>query len=439
MRRSFTLRRLLALALVAGVVLPVAVGVATWYGVRHWQDDRRSAHVAAATKLIEGGARWFDSPAWRRTARARLDSLGIGAQVVVAGKHRKGIVFAAGSDASAGSVKSPTSSQKTPALRLPAGYFGELLVPGLNGSSRWLAALLAGIGTFVALLMAFSLLARRWVVRPLAALSEAVDAIAGGSAFPRSRPSRVREIDELEGALAAMDESLHVAAERDLRREEERRFLVSSIAHDLRTPLFLLRGRLEALARGVGDARSNLRRAEAAGRLLDRLVGDLFAFSTLEYRGARPARERVDLADLFRQSAVGFGARAAEKDVAIRADGPEVTTLADEQFLSRVVSNLLDNAVRHVPAGGDVELRWGRSSGSIGFTVWNSGDPIPAEDLPRLFEPMFRGDGSRNSATGGAGLGLAIARHLIEAHGGTLVAENPPAGGARFTATLPTG
>src|SRR6266536_1531000 len=183
------------------------------------------------------------------------------------------------------------------------------------------SSLLAGIGTFVALLAAFSLLARRWVVRPLTALSEAVDAIAGGSAFPRGRPSRVREIDELERALAAMDESLHVAAERDLRREEERRFLVSSIAHDLRTPLFLLRGHLEALARGVGDAHSNLRRAEAAGCLLDRLVGDLLEFSTLEYRGARPATQRVDLADLFRQTSIGFGARAAEKDVAITADG----------------------------------------------------------------------------------------------------------------------
>ncbi len=437
MRRSFTLRRLLAVALVAAILLPVAVGVATWYGVRVWQDDRRSAHVAAATKLIEGGVRWFDSPAWRRTARARLDSLGIGAQVVVAGKHRKGIVFAAGFDPSAGSVKSPANSQKTPALRLPPGYFGELLVPGLNGSSRWIAALLAAIGTVVALLTAFSLLARRWVVRPLAALSEAVDAIAGGSAFAGSASPRVREVHELEEALAAMDESLRAAAERDLRREEERRFLISAIAHDLRTPLFLLRGRVEALAHGVGDSRSNLCRAEAAGRLLDRLVGDLFAFSTLEYRGARPARERVDLADLFRQTAVGFGARAAEKDVAIRADGPEVTTLADEQFVSRVVSNLLDNAVRHVPAGGAVELRWACSNGSIGFTVWNSGDPIPAEDLPRLFEPMFRGDASRNSETGGAGLGLAIARHLIEAHGGTLVVENPPVGGARFVATLP--
>jgi signal transduction histidine kinase len=437
MRRNFTLRRLLAVALVAAILLPVAVGVATWNGVRVWQDDRRSAHVAAATKVIEGGVRWFDSPAWRRTARARLDSLGIGAQVVVAGKHRKGIVFAAGFDPSGGSVKFPTSSQKTPALRLPPGYFGELLVPGLNGSSRWIAALLAAIGTVVALLTAFSLLARRWVVRPLAALSEAVDAIAGGSAFAGSASPRVREVHELEEALAAMDESLRAAAERDLRREEERRFLISAIAHDLRTPLFLLRGRVEALAHGVGDSRSNLCRAEAAGRLLDRLVGDLFAFSTLEYRGARPARETVDLADLFRQTAVGFGARAAEKDVAIRADGPEVTTLADEQFVSRVVSNLLDNAVRHVPAGGDIELRWAQSNGSIGFTVWNSGDPIPAEDLPRLFEPLFRGDSSRNSATGGAGLGLAIARHLIDAHGGTLVAENPSAGGARFAATLP--
>jgi signal transduction histidine kinase len=415
----------------------VAIGAATWFGVRHWQKDRRSAHVAAATKPIESGVGRFDSPAWRRKSRGRLDSLGVGAEVVVARPGTKRVVFTAGSDASAGKLESSARSRDTLALKLPSGYFATLVVPGLNSSSRWVAALLAGIGTVVALLTAFSLLTRRLVVLPLAALSEAVEAIAGGSTFPRSRPSRVREIDELEEALAAMDESLHAAAERDLRREEERRFLISSIAHDLRTPLFLLRGRLEALARGVGDAQSNLCRAEAGGRLLDRLVGDLFAFSTLEYRGARLARERVDLADLFRQTAVGFGSRAAEKDVAITADGPEVTTLADEYFLSRVVSNLLDNAVRHVPAGGDVELRWARSSGSIGFTVWNSGDPIPARDMPRLFEPMFRSDRSRNRETGGAGLGLAIARHLIEAHGGTLVAENPPAGGARFAATLP--
>ena len=435
MRRSFTLRRLLAVALVAGVLLPVAIGAATWFGVRRWQDDRRSAHVAAATKLIEDGVGRFESPAWRRTARARLDALGIGAQVGAARPGiSKGVIFTGGL---AEKLESPASSGDALALKLPRGYFASLVVPGLNGSSRSVAALLAGIGTFVALLTAFSLLVRRWVVRPLAALSAAVDAIAGGSTFPRGRRSRVCEIDELEGALAAMDESLHAAAERDLRREQERRFLVSSIAHDLRTPLFLLRGHVEALARGVGDARSNLRRAESAGGVLDRLVGDLFDFSMLEYRGARPGRERVDLADLFRQTAVGFSTRAAEKDVAITVDGPEVTALADEQFLNRVVSNLLDNAVRHVPAGGDVELRWERSDDGVGFSVWNSGDAIPAEDLPRLFEPMFRGDGSRNSATGGAGLGLAIARHLIEAHGGTLLAENPPAGGARFAATLP--
>jgi signal transduction histidine kinase len=437
MRRSFPLRRLLAVALVAAILLPVAVGVATWYGVRVWQDDQRSAHVAAATKLIEDGVGRFDSPAWRRAARARLDSLGIGTQIAVARPGTKGVVFTAGSGASAEELKSPAGSRKTPALELPRGYFATLVVPGLNTSSRWLAALLAAIATFVVLLTALSLLARRWVVRPLTALSEAIDAIAGGSPFPHSRPSRVREIDQLEVALAAMDQSLRAGAERDLRREEERRFLIGSIAHDLRTPLFLLRGHLDALARGVGDAHSNLRRAEASGLLLDRLVGDLFAFSTLEYRGAKPAKDKVDLADLFRQAAVAFGARAAEKDVAITADGPEVTAVADEQFLNRVVSNLLDNALRHVPTGGDVELRWARNDGSIGFSVWNSGEPIPAEDLPRLFEPMFRSDRSRNRETGGAGLGLAIAKHLIEAHGGTLVAENPPAGGARFAATLP--
>jgi signal transduction histidine kinase len=437
MRRKFTFGRLLAVALIAGVLLPVAIGAGTWFGVRHWQKERRSAHVAAATKLLEDGVGRFASPGWRHAARARLDSLGTGVQISIAGANTKRVVFAAGFDAQAEKLKSLGRPPETLALKLPPGYFATLLVPRLNSSSRWVAALLAGIGAFVALLAAFSLLVRRWVVRPLAALGGAVDAIAGGSAFPRGVTSRVREIDELEEALAAMDETLREAAERDLRREEERRFLVTSIAHDLRTPLFLLRGHLEAVARGVGDAQSNLRRAEAVGRLLDRLVGDLFAFSTLEYRGARAARDRLDLADLFRQTAVGFGARAAEKDVAIRVDGPELTALADEHFLSRVVSNLLDNAVRHVPAGGDVELRWERSNGHIGFAVWNSGDPIPSRDLPHLFEPLFRGDRSRNSQTGGAGLGLAIARHLIEAHGGTLVAENPPAGGARFAATLP--
>jgi signal transduction histidine kinase len=428
---------LLAFALVVAVVLPLAIGVATWFGVRQWQDDRRSGHVAAATELIEAGVGRFDSPAWRRTARGRLDSLGIGAQVVVARPGTKGVVFTAGSGASAATLKFPAGSADKPPLELPRGYFAALVAPGSNRSSRLVAALLAAIATFVALLTAFSVLARRWVVLPLAALSGAVDAVARGTAFARRRPSPVREIDELEGGLAAMDESLRAAAVRDLRREEDRRFLISSIAHDLRTPLFLLRGHVDALARGVGDAHSNVRRAEAEGLLLDRLVGDLFAFSTLEYRGAKPARDKVDLADLFRQAVVGFGSRAAEKDVAIAANGPDITTLADEQFLNRVVSNLLDNAVRHVPAGGHVDLRWARNGGSIRFSVWNSGEPIPAEDLPHLFEPMFRSDRSRNRETGGAGLGLAIARHLIEAHGGTLVAENPPAGGARFAATLP--
>jgi signal transduction histidine kinase len=437
MRRSFTLRRLLVFALVAAVLLPVAIGAATWFGVRHWQVGQRSAHVAAATRLLEDGVGRFDSPAWRRTARARLGSVGIGVQVVYARPGSKGVAFTLGLAASGVSLKSPGLSRDAPRLALPHGYFATLLVPGLNGSSRWVAALLAAIAMFVALLTAFSLLVRGWVVRPLAALSGAVDAIAGGSAFARRRPSRVREIDELEVGLAAMDESLRAASERDLRREEERRFLISSIAHDLRTPLFLLRGHVDALARGVGDAQANVRQAEAEGLLLDRLVGDLFAFSTLEYRGARPAKDKVDLAELFRQAAVGFGLRAAEKDVAITADGPDVTALADEQFLNRVLSNLLDNAVRHTPAGGEVDLRWARDDGGIGFSVWNSGDPIPAEDLPHLFEPMFRSDRSRNRETGGAGLGLAIARHLIEAHGGTLVADNPPAGGARFAATLP--
>ena len=163
MRRSLTLRRLLAFALVAAVVLPLAIGAATWFGVRQWQKDQRSAHVADARKLIRDGVGRFDSPAWRRTARRRLDSLGIGAQVVVARPGAKGVVFTGGL---AEKLKSVAGSGNKPPLGLPRGYFAALVVPGLNRASRTVAALLAGIAAAVALLTAFSFLVRRWVVRP---------------------------------------------------------------------------------------------------------------------------------------------------------------------------------------------------------------------------------------------------------------------------------
>jgi signal transduction histidine kinase len=114
-----------------------------------------------------------------------------------------------------------------------------------------------------------------------------------------------------------------------------------------------------------------------------------------------------------------------------------VRVLADRHHLERVVSNLLDNAFTHTPTGGLISVRWGRDGATAWFGIADSGAGISDSALPHVFEPLFRGDQSRASASGGAGLGLTIAQRLLHANGGQLTARNGPAGGAVFTATLP--
>ena len=109
----------------------------------------------------------------------------------------------------------------------------------------------------------------------------------------------------------------------------------------------------------------------------------------------------------------------------------------DAHLLARVVENLLDNALRHTPSGGEVTVRWRADAGRMTFTVADTGPGIAARDLPHLFDPLYRGEASRNRETGGAGLGLAIARRILRAHGGDLVAANRDDEGAEFTGWLP--
>jgi signal transduction histidine kinase len=234
-----------------------------------------------------------------------------------------------------------------------------------------------------------------------------------------------------------MHRRLMEAAERDARIDEERRFLVTAVAHDLRTPLFLLRGYLERLARS-SNSNGDLPRAQDKARRLDRMIDDLFAFSRIEYRGPDLARDQVDLGELLEHASAEFGERIEEKRIALSATGPSaISVVGDEHALGRVASNLLDNALRHTPAGGTIEVSWSRDNGVVSFAVRDSGDGISVDDLPHVFEPLYRGDRSRRSSTGGSGLGLAIAKRLVEAHHGTLSARTREEGGAEFVVTIP--
>jgi signal transduction histidine kinase len=300
---------------------------------------------------------------------------------------------------------------------------GTLFVRRESAGVRWAIALGAGVLALTAVLVLAVGLLRRWVLLPLARLAAGADRIAGGELAIEPVGTRAREVAQVGDALGGMAAALEGALGATTAAERERRFLLTAIAHDLRTPLFTLRGSLEALERSIGDGDS-LARAQAKAAHLDHLVGDLFAFSRAEYAQEAHTSEPVDLTAIAHRAAetVDPGPVALE----VVANGP-VRLEGDPVALQRVLTNLLDNALRHARSRVELKVAGPR------VEVTDDGPGFAPEDLPHVFEPLYRGDKAR--AGGGAGLGLAIARRLARAHGGDVEAANRPDGGACVTVT----
>ena len=251
------------------------------------------------------------------------------------------------------------------------------------------------------------------------------------------------------GALALATEleragrQLLQAAERERSLERSRRELVAWVSHDLRTPIAGIRAMVEALDDGVVDEPDEVRRYHLqlmteADRLA-RLVDDLFELSRIEAGTLAVSVERVALGELVSEVVASVAVMAGAKGVRLngRLDGrpPEVAGSAPE--LTRVIRNLLDNAIRHTPPGGIVEVAVRDTDHHAEVSVRDGCGGIPAHDLARVFDLAYRGDAARTpGATGGAGLGLAIARGLVEAFDGDIAVSNQP-GGCRFTVHLP--
>jgi signal transduction histidine kinase len=172
---------------------------------------------------------------------------------------------------------------------------------------------------------------------------------------------------------------------------------------------------------------------------LEHLIAQLFDFTRMELLDQTPDLEPVDLSTLLGGVAQGTMPIREANHVALAVDMPAtpVTVLGEEALLRRVFENLIDNAVRHTPEGGSITISCRWLGDAVRVVVADTGPGIPPNDLPRLFDPLFRGERSRNRRTGGAGLGLAIARRIVRAHGGEVTAGNQPHGGAAFTITLP--
>jgi signal transduction histidine kinase len=314
--------------------------------------------------------------------------------------------------------------------------------PPTDAPWMWLWPL-TELGAFALALAIVVWLIGQPVIRPLTEMANAAENIAGGQLDVRLPRSPVYEIAEVSAALEGMTATLRASLNNQQSLESERRFFIGAVAHDLRTPLFMLRGYLQGLQRGVAatpeKAAHYLEMCQAKADELERLVADLFAFTRLEYLELEPERQPLDLGDVMRQVVEGAQPMAATKSIRLALDMSAIPAqlLGDSNLLARAVENLVDNAIRYTPPEGGVYVNWRADRAKVTFSVADTGPGIAPDDLEYLFTPLYRGEASRNRQTGGAGIGLAIARRILVAHGGSLVAANRPEGGAIFTGTLP--
>jgi signal transduction histidine kinase len=299
-------------------------------------------------------------------------------------------------------------------------------------TARALVALVAGVVALLAGLVVAVWLAGRWMVSPLARLSAQVDKVAGGDlaiAVPRSR---IAEIANIAQAVDGMTAALGETAQRRAEADEARRFLVTSVAHDLRTPLFALRGHLQAIGSRLGDPDVHLRRAMARADALERLIGNLFAYTRDDY--ARPALqlEPVLVTDLLEDVTTGLEHSARLRGNRFELDGdPATGVIVDRDRVKRALTNVLDNALRYSPAGAPVDVAWAAAEEStVEITIRDHGPGIDPDILPHIFEPGIRGNSAPGVPVDGAGLGLTIAKRLLEHQHGTLTADTQPTGGA---------
>lgn len=312
----------------------------------------------------------------------------------------------------------PTSQPEPPVSALARAVGRSLLWAGVGAGL---------LGTLLALLLS------HWVLAPIRALTQGARRLAGGDLSFRVSPSGPPEVAELARTFNRMAQALEEA-------ERQRRSLMADVAHELRTPLTNLQGYLEALQDGVleptPETLSTLR-----GQVLQlaRLVEDLRLLARAEAGSLHLERVPTSPLEVLQRAVSAHRARASARGVSLELRAPEdlPPVPMDPQRIGQVLGNLLENALRHTPEGGRVVVAAERADGFLRVVVEDTGPGIPPEHLPHLFERFYRVDPSRSRETGGAGLGLAIARSLVNAHGGSIWAENRPEGGARFVFTLP--
>jgi signal transduction histidine kinase len=281
------------------------------------------------------------------------------------------------------------------------------------------------------------------VTERILSLRDAAEKIAAGNLETRVPVTGRDELSALAISFNQMAEQLQAADQKQRELEHLRRDLVAWASHDLQTPLTSVRAILEALSDGVvDDAKTVSRYLNTAQRdvlSLSALIDDLFQMSQLDAGGFPLNRAQSSLGDLVSDTLESFSELAYRESIKLEGQiEPGVDPVfMDTQAIGRVLNNLIGNALRHTPPGGAIEVRALRTRENVEVSVRDTGEGIRAEDLPHVFDRFYRGEKSRNRGTGGAGLGLAIARGIVRAHGGDIGVVSEPGKGTKFLFTLP--
>lgn len=283
------------------------------------------------------------------------------------------------------------------------------------------------------------------VTDSIKALNRCAFRIAGGDLSTRVSVHGRDEMAKLGQAFNGMATQLEDAARKKAQVEQLRRDLIAWLGHDLRTPLASVRAIVEALADGVVEDPVTVERylntAKRDINSLSTLLDDLFEMAQIDAGGIRLDKHPNSLSDLISDTLESFSNRAIEKGIVLSGEvAPNVDpVLLDAKQIGRVLNNLVNNAIRYSPDNASVHVGAGLQNGNslVCVTVADTGDGISAEDLPHIFEQFYRGEKSRNRATGGSGLGLAIAQSIIESHGGQIHIKSQVNQGTLVAFTLP--
>jgi two-component system sensor histidine kinase BaeS len=295
------------------------------------------------------------------------------------------------------------------------------------------ALILAALGVVLVVIL-FSVPMANHLVRPIKAMAAATHDLAAGEYTVRIPISSSDELGQLARDFNAMALTLE-------KNEKARRQWIADISHELRTPLAVLRGEIEALIEGIRSTTpESIRSLHSEVLRLNRLVDDLYQLALSDLGTLTYHKENLNLVEILRDFIEPYRAEFARKSIRLSADiaqGFEITVFADWERLHQLFANLIDNSLKYTETRGELIIRLTCSAGQATVDFEDSAPGVPGDELDRLFDRLYRVEASRSRSSGGAGLGLAICKNIVEAHEGTISAHPSPLGGVLIRVAMP--